>query len=268
MQRFTDALIRRNWFEGDVLPWTCPACMAAPLVAEWPNGKWSELSESFISRKPEWWAHFMDTDVFEPESLEKTTALNMHCASSMCGESSIVVFREGLAIDREELFRHASQSYESTFRVLAIVPAPLLCGVPGNLPNELLMCIRQASAAFWNSPESCAERLRSTVELLLDDQGVQRNARKAKGGLRHLVLAERIERAGKKNRRLRDVSDFLSSIRLFGNAGTHASVEDEIIAEGLQFIQEALFHLYDPQPSVQELAAKRVKMGKRAVPKK
>ena len=130
------------------------------------------------------------------------------------------------------------------------------------------MCLRQASSAFWNSPESCAERLRSTVELLLDDQGIPRNARKAKGGLRHLVLAERIERAGEKNRRLRDVSDFLSSIRLFGNAGTHATVDDEIIAEGLQFIQEALFRVYDPKPSVQELAAKRVKMGKRAVPKK
>lgn len=72
-------------------------------------------------------------------------------------------------------------------------PMPEFFHVPQDAPEKVRQVLQQAFQLFWGNTAACANRLRVTVELLLDHVPIQRKKKGANGRFFNLSLHQRIE---------------------------------------------------------------------------
>jgi hypothetical protein len=114
--------------------------------------------------------------------------------------------------------------------VLDYVNPPLrIIEIPAGAGRPLVEALSTAFALFWGDPSASGNRIRSSVEFLLDQEKVPRR-RKAGGDL--TLHARLIKYRAKRP----DVADKLMAIKWLGNAGTHTRTlshnADQIAAKG------------------------------------
>ncbi|WP_176477713.1 DUF4145 domain-containing protein [Mesorhizobium sp. WSM3866] len=98
--------------------------------------------------------------------------------------------------------------------------------------------MKQAFTAFWGDRGSAANRLRISVERIMDAEGI-----KAAG----LKLHERIDLFGKAQP---DLMDTLDALRHVGNLGSHdGNVSREAILDTFEVYQEWLRNYYGKYPA-------------------
>jgi hypothetical protein len=126
-------------------------------------------------------------------------------------------------------------------------PAPPVIPIPPKCPKEVCEEISGASALFWSSPSSAANRVRAAVERMMDNQKVARKGKTKKGKFEDLTLHARIGRFAKKKP---DVASTLLAIKWLGNSGSHSSeLEAKDMLDAFELLQSALEEVYESKSS-------------------
>jgi hypothetical protein len=101
-----------------------------------------------------------------------------------------------------------------------IDPAPQIFEIPRGYPKGAREELQAAFFLFWSDPAAALNRLRISLELYLDEEGVQRKARKRDGKYRQLSLHERILRFAVKHP---EINETMVAVKWLGNVGSHES---------------------------------------------
>lgn len=213
------------------MPWPCPTCRQVALRVAQGTVHVHEGKESVDSTYHDDWA---------PEWIERRFICMLTCA---CGEWVAVAGEQHV----EEAFFESGLS-EANIQCLD-VSVPLLFHPPlqiivmsDRVPGEVREQLERSFAAFWIDLESCANRIRASIEKLLDVSGVKRMAIQS-GKRLPLTLHKRIQISASRDYAF---ADELMAIKWLGNAGAHsAAITRDDIFDAYEIIEHVLSETYD-----------------------
>ena len=252
-----------GFIASDNLPeWPCPTCLEGVVKLDRNSLKIKELARQ------------LNNEVFESEHFEENTLLGLlsifakvavqynemkcwtqarftgflKCTNGNCQE--LVTFT-GLA---KIPIKNAQGSYSmATCETLQpeyfSPPLPILrldSACPEKLRRELI----RSFSLFFNDTASASNRLRTAVELLLEDQNIPnvfigedgQPEKNKHGKTIYRSLHTRIEELMKRNH---DLGKMLLAIKVFGNEGTHGSeLSKNDLLEAYRVIDYVLSELY------------------------
>jgi hypothetical protein len=132
-----------------------------------------------------------------------------------------------------------------------IYPAPAIITVPTATPRTVVVELDAAFALFWVDLSSCANKIRVSLERLLDSLGLPEFP----------TLAKRIESTQGADK-LR--SEVFHALREVGNVGSHGSgVRREVVLTAFEIYEHQLDILFRPSPGLRiETLAKRIRATK------
>lgn len=167
-----------------------------------------------------------DITPFEVTSL---FAMFLKCSVGKCG---CVVSVHGEA-DLHE--RYGVEDYEDRFFYAlsphGMFPAPPLATIPPQTPGAIANELKIAFQLFWIDLGSCANRLRISVEKILDELGAPKGK-----------LFDRIDTFKKSDP---DHADTFDALRHVGNVGSHEGVvERDAVLDAFEVYQDALAELF------------------------
>ncbi len=126
-----------------------------------------------------------------------------------------------------------------------------------NLPTTIKNSINKSFALFWSDFDACANRIRSTLELLLDDMGVTRENPSASSG--YLSLHDRIKKIDVTSKKSRDIKDLVMALKWLGNTASHGleGILHEQLIDGYKMMEKILELQYPSiDHDIQRLLAK------------
>lgn len=242
-------LFERPYFvEGNVPNWRCPTCFIGALTLQ---GKLIVDNNAETRR-------YINEDYFEPDHVGTVFTGSLCCAN--CCDT--VVFAGSGGMDREYDVE-GDWKWAPYYAPRFFFPALKLIHMPenGNISEDLIRAIEASFSVFWINLDSCANRLRTAIELLLDAIGVERKVRP--DATKELTLHQRIERIDAIQRP--HIKGMLEAIKLVGNDGSHAL--DQVPCEDILTCYEILEHVLQlvyPPPSK---TARMVEMAQKLVQK-
>lgn len=197
------------------------------------------------------------TDDWEPDWIRMSFTTMLNCDNASCGEVVAVSGRAGV-----EYYNHhgydgepEDSGYNTWLQPISMFPAPPLFPIAKNLPLKVKEELRLAFQLFWTDRSASTSRLRTSLERVLDAQGVATSKQEKIGKLRRLSLLERID-LFEESTKDADIVESMTAMRVVGNIGTHG---DEV-TEGdyfdlLDVYEDALAEIYDQKTA--KLKAKK-----------
>lgn len=206
----------------------CPKCDKGRVRHD---GKTVQISEPTYSTKdrdhPDW----------EPGWDVERFSLQLICDNGSCGEMVVVSGDTSLVeyYDDED----DRWVYSSYLRPRAMFPAPLTIEVPSQAPRNVRDNIRLASSHYWFDTSAAANRLRASVEFLLDFLEIPRETVNASSGkANRLDLNARIAHYEQSNA---EHAPSLTALRVIGNLGSHGEdVQQEAILDAFEVYEYTL----------------------------
>ncbi len=225
-----------DWFPSDDWPGAiCPACGSGTLIVAEPTIH--ETAGSQNARKHEAW---------EPEWISGYFTAELRCARSQCRE--VVVATGNMRV--RWTGAAPPDSYVQEFRLRFANPALPVIKVPQGAPEDVASRVAEAGLLIWADPSAAANRLRLTIEQILDQQGVPKYPDTTKGKHVPLKTHNRIDLFRKDDP---GVAAILEAVKWIGNQGSHEDVlTQRDVLEGASFLEHALKALYDT--SAEEIA--------------
>ena len=109
-----------------------------------------------------------------------------------------------------------------------------------NLPIPIKNSLKKSFTLFWCDFDACANRIRSTLELLLDDMGVTRENPRVPNG--YLSLHERINKIDVTSRTSRDIKALVMALKWLGNTASHEleGINHEQLIDGYKMMEKIL----------------------------
>jgi hypothetical protein len=224
---------KASFTAGGRLPWTCPSCAGGRLsIADGTlhdgQTRQSRVDQQHLASDPEW--------------IDGRFACLFKCPH--CNADIAVAGTYRVRDDRyhDEVLGE-SGDYAPHYIPLFFSEAPHIISLPPAAPEEVKEELLKAFRLFWSDPESCANRIRSSLEKLLTAHRIQRTTgRTAKGRRQFLKLHERIERFRRKRPEL---ANQMMAVKWLGNAGSHSSpISAEDVLDGFDLMEYVLDELY------------------------
>tara|TARA_R100000935_G_scaffold43359_1_gene65730 strand:+ start:5424 stop:5858 length:435 start_codon:yes stop_codon:yes gene_type:complete len=124
-------------------------------------------------------------------------------------------------------------------------PAPPLFPISKNIPKTVEVELKLAFQLFWADLSASTSRLRTSLERVLDEQGIPSFGQLKTGKPKRLTLFDRIDSFEKKTQDA-EIAESMTAMRIVGNLGTHG---DEVV-EGdyfdlLDVYEDALAEIYE-----------------------
>lgn len=230
----------RYFNEGQIPKWHCPTCSTGTLTL---HEKLFEVNNAETRR-------YINEDYFQPDDIKKVFTGALCCSS--CGETVVISGSGG--VDREPTGDDGSWDWVIYFVPLFFFPALKLIDIPKSesVPEDMKKAVAASFMVFWSDLDSCANRLRTAIELLLDGMGVVRKVKP--NVVKELTLHQRIEQID--SAKYPHIQEMLQAIKLVGNDGSHdlgqAPREDILVCyEILEHVLELVF----PPPNKTALIA-------------
>jgi len=112
-----------------------------------------------------------------------------------------------------------------------------------DVPLEIRDVAEESFSLFWGHPSSAGNKIRTVLELILDEKGIKTSEISEKGKECSLTLHRRVEEFGKfENGKYKKLSKMLMSIKWLCNAGSH---KEELKKEDLLNAYEVLDYVLD-----------------------
>ena len=143
--------------------------------------------------------------------------------------------------------------YEVYYQPKYFNPSLEIFPLPEQTPSTFAKAIKKSFELFFTDSDASLNQLRSAVETLLNELGVERNDRNGKP----LRLHHRLD---KLNGGYAKYKASLEAIKWLGNAGSHTSdnvcVAAKDVLDGYEILQPIISDLYDtPEHSLEELVS-------------
>ncbi|MGH9752654.1 MAG: DUF4145 domain-containing protein [Blastocatellia bacterium] len=229
--------------------WPCPTCHLATLELSSQTLKRVETRKSKLRHKDPRWDRDWEESQFSCFLVCKT-----------CQETVVVAgeVKVEAGPDDEEPY---SVIYEDRYIPRFVSPAPRIINIPKTAPPEIQKELQKSFQLYWLDVESCANRIRSCIEALLDYQRVKKTVINKKGKRVKLSLHNRIEEFKKKSSALANLS---MAIKWLGNAGSHTSaITRNDIQDACKMMEHLLAEIYDPPAKNLAKMAKQINRSKR-----
>ena len=131
-----------------------------------------------------------------------------------------------------------------------IYPAPPIISIPTAAPGPVVNELNAAFALFWADLSSCANKIRASLERLLDARKVP-EVGTLDARIRSMEGADKIQ------------TEIFHALREVGNVGSHGSgVRREMVLAAFEIYENQLHKLYDPRGSRVETLAKKIRATK------
>jgi hypothetical protein len=207
---------------------------------------------TLVIRKPKYiidWRE-LHPDEWEPDFNVERWSAALQCDEAECGEV-VSMIGDTEVVEAEEPLPGGRTVwvYQDVLKIRALFPAPPLFRISKNVPNKIREQLELAFQMYWTDVSACVARLRTSVERLLDDQGVPKErllsaGTNTSGGKMHRMdLHERINSftSGSSHQ------DQLQGLRNIGNLGTHGAddVDDEDLFDAIDVLEFVLTGIYD-----------------------
>ena len=204
--------------------WACPRCAEGRLALESESLRYRASADSQDGRKTSTWGS---------RSIRYRFVAWLCCSRSDCQES-VCVAGEG----RVESERPGSKALIAHFRPLFVHPMPDMFPVAQGWPDAVTRPLRRAFGSFFPDPIASANHLRSAVEHLLDELGVERESEK-----RRLSLHRRLQLLEARDARL---ARRLMGVKELGNAASHGvEILRGLILDAMALLENTLVEVFE-----------------------
>jgi hypothetical protein len=223
-----DRMLWKGRFGRSNFPaWICPRCQIGVLALDEGSLTTTETADSIESRNLYDW---------QPEWFVQRFVCSLICLQRSCKETVFVLGRT----KTEEWYDSEGEPADLEFLIpIFLYPAPDIFRIPTKCPNNIKEEIRRAFSLYWCDTGASANRIRSSIEMLLTHQKIKQAERTKKGKLQQLNLHRRIELYKTKQP---DRGNELMAIKWLGNSGSHPSGLDK---DDLLDAFEILDHVLD-----------------------
>ncbi|NIJ82507.1 DUF4145 domain-containing protein [Xanthomonas cannabis] len=224
----------------------CPKCFKGRARHDGKDVKIMEPTYSAKDRDHVDWEPGWDIERF---------SLQLICDNVVCGEVVVVTGDTSLV----ELYDDEDDRwvYFSHLRPRSMFPAPLIIDVPTQAPQNVIDNIRLASSHYWLDTSAAANRLRTSVEFLLDFLQVPRETiNSSTGKAKRLDLNGRIAHYELLNA---EHATSLTALRMIGNLGSHGeNVQQEALLDAFEIYEYTLDVLCGQRKSRIELLRQKL----------
>ncbi len=219
-----------NFTTYNIPDWSCSTCQKGKLLFDKKNVTIYETNESKKDR---------DSKDWEPYWITQHFSGTITCNNPKCKEVFTIAGKVNVEEDYDE---EHGQSYTDCYYPEYIFPTLHIFKIPEDTSSEVEDAIILAFKVFWVDKSSCANTIRTAVEVILNDKKVLKTELTKKRTRRNLSLHERIELFQIKNS---EVANYLMAIKWIGNAGSHeGEVTNEDLLDGFELLKHSLEKLY------------------------
>jgi hypothetical protein len=213
--------------------WSCPSCN---------NGHLMLLAEQFHFEETKLSLSWRKDDDWEPDFINYLFHGTLRCKN--CGD--YITFLGTGSVNHDYFYDQISKEYEEayidTFKPLYFNPPLNLIQIHEKCPENIIDEIRDSFKLFWNDLPSCANKIRSSLELLMDHQNVNKTFLQG-SKRRKMSLHNRIIKF--KNKKP-EIADYLLAIKWIGNTGSHVGELNETdIIDAYELLELSLNLLFD-----------------------
>lgn len=222
--------LKRDFFPAYNLPeWLCSTCKIGELKLQKKTLHYLKTSQTLMNEQQEDW------DV--EDELYRFSAM-FKCANGGCGESFSAL---GTATYTPMLSEDARE-FKLSFRPLYFNPSPLVINLPSECPQDVREELHKAFVLSWGDYYSAANRVRASVERLLDYLKQKKTTINKKHKRVSICLHDRIMNLPKK---YSTVKDSLLAIKWLGNAGSHTEdIKRDDIYDAFDIIESVLEKIF------------------------
>ncbi|MDN2671420.1 DUF4145 domain-containing protein [Janthinobacterium sp. SUN026] len=208
----------------------CPRCANGRLILDEASLAVKEPAYSVAANKhPDW----------EPDWETERFSLRLICDMPECGEVAHVLGDTTVAEYYDE--EHNAWGLVSLLRTRAFFPPPPIIAIPKEVPFLVSTEIDKSFELFWVDLSSSANRLRISVELLLDNFKIPRSKIDKSGKSTRLDLNARISLFEKADP---EHAATLTALRMIGNLGSHGGeVNRTPLLDAFEIYEDALAEL-------------------------
>jgi hypothetical protein len=240
-----DVSLWQETFAQDRLPsFRCPTCQKGTLSLMKDGLKVIESGHSKLAKTHEAW---------DPDWIEERFSGFLTCSDTACRE---LVIMSGDTVMVEEEDEEYSRHWASHLRPRNIFPAPHIIELVPEVPPAVKSELEQSFQLFWADLNAAANRLRTSLETVLDEIGIKKYNKTGKRV--SLPLATRISLFEKQYGS--EFSAIFTALRHVGNLGSHANVSRVALLTTYTIYEHALDELFGKRKKkIAELSKKLVK---------
>lgn len=240
---------RRNFSETSIPKWPCPSCDQGFLAQQ--QDKFDYQNDAMTKRE-------CNSDYFEPYHYKFVFTCMMECQN--CAESVSIIGTGGVSVDQPHDGPPETNEY---FTPKFFQPALQIINLPANpdLPEKVRELLNASFSLFWCDYDACANRIRATLEILLDAMGIPRKL--DENVKKELTLHQRIERivapdGSEKN----EIKQMIEALKWQGNAGSHEleGINHQQLLQSYEMIEFCLHSLY---PEVDDRRVRLLEIAKK-----
>ena len=182
----------------------------------------------------------LDAEFNTPNGVENLTTGTFICSESSCRE--IVAFiaesLQGIEFYYVDTDGQNKSGYINQYRPKYFYPNLKMFELPHGISEELKDSINQSFSFFFSDLSSCANKIRTSIEILLNDVKAAKS-KEVNGQRRKLkTLHSRIEHFKTKNK---TVAELCLAIKIIGNEGSHnGTVEIIDILDAYEILEQTI----------------------------
>jgi hypothetical protein len=204
--------------------WLCPFCS---------DGMLQRVAGSFVSHETRASERMHDDPNWEVEWVSSTFTSWLRC--NACKEPVAVMGTSSPEWDQES---ESMNDYVEMCKPLATQPMLPPLALPSQLPESGRTELEASFRLVWLDPDASANRLRVSMERLLDHLRIKRRVRNAKGKFDELNLHNRITLYETKEPRL---GGHLMAVKWLGNTASHqGGVSREALLDAFEVLEDTL----------------------------
>ena len=226
-------------FRKDYIPdIPCPTCHAGRL----------KKAKDFLTRETRRSRELQSKVYFDVMDYEEKFLGFLVCDNRSCKENVAVIGKmyaepdlDNSKLDEDGMY--LGQLYYTHYQPEYFSPPLEIFNLKKEYPFSVNKALRAAFSLYFTDIESCANKIRIAIELLLDELGINKTYISKKGKRELIKLNDRIEKYRSKNN---EIADLLLSVKWIGNYGSHReSLKKEDLIDAFSFLQTSLDKLYD-----------------------
>lgn len=232
-------------------PWPCPVCK---------KGTTAIVKDSLVSKETVQSIRSHSHEDFDFEWVEYVFTAWAKCTQSSCGQLFAISGTGGVA---PQFISDDDWDYEDCFIPKACHPMPEIIELPKNCPNDVAYELKAAFSLFWTEKAGCANRIRVSLEHLMNHLGIPKKRKNSIGKFSELSLHARIEAFAKKKP---VVGQHLMALKWLGNTGSHdGSVSTRDLLDAFEIIEYSFREIIDDHSA--KLASLAKSLTKKHSPK-
>lgn len=226
---------RRKFTSDNPIDYNCPTCQIGILMI-------SSLESKKMPGQAE-----MERYNY-PYGIDYVFSAVLTCKNANCG--TVISVSGNVLKDIQAAYQDLDGEYVETryseYNPRFFYPYLHIIPLTQNIPKEVKEQIKLSFSHFFNDLSSCANRIRNSVELILDDLKAPKRFKDKNNKIKVFrTLHHRIENYHKKSQN-KKISNLLLAIKIIGNEGSHIGhVQLDDILDAYEFLDKIIDYVYD-----------------------